>query len=79
MMTDAEHDKVYETLVDVITPEGVHWKDIVAAVNASGVRVKNWLEVRGIIQWMKDNAVIKRTDDIHVEVYVWIWEDSNVV
>jgi len=71
-LSRADVDRVYEVLDEVITRRGTGWKEIVRAVKASGVKVGNWLDVRGVLQWMMNEGEIERTPDIRTETYVKI-------
>lgn len=46
-----------------------NWKDIVHAVEWQNCKVKNWMTIRGILQWYINEGLIERTDDVHVEEY----------
>lgn len=65
----ATRQNILTVLESTITTEGTEWSAIVAAVRGK-MAIKDWLTVRGVVQWMLDNGRIKRTDDVHREVYV---------
>lgn len=61
---------VVAVLRDAIKPEGTGWPDIMGAVKAAGIPVKNWLtEVRGPLQWLADRSEITRLDVPGDKVY----------
>lgn len=54
----------------------VVWKDLVERVKAH-FEVKNWLHVRGILQELKGEGLVKRTDDIFEEVHVLVQDRAE--
>tara|TARA_R110000851_G_C13102760_1_gene569299 strand:- start:63312 stop:63521 length:210 start_codon:yes stop_codon:yes gene_type:complete len=58
-------------LLDVISndSEAVMWNDIVIAVSAK-MNIKNWLDVRSVLQELLDEELIERTPSVYVEEYV---------
>ncbi|KWO59793.1 hypothetical protein [Burkholderia territorii] len=48
--------------------EPVDWQDIVKAVNAQ-MTVRNWLYVRGVLQYARDRGEFERLPSVHVEQY----------
>ena len=55
-------------IVDETGTEATSWQEIVKVVGAE-IKVKNWLDVRGIIQYMLNNKMIARVNNVHVEAY----------
>jgi len=45
------------------------WADIVKSVEQAKIPVKNWLVVRGVLQWMINEKMVVRTKNIHQEKY----------
>ena len=45
------------------------WDDIVNSVNQAKIPVKNWLVVRGVLQWMINEKMVVRTKNVHEEIY----------
>jgi hypothetical protein len=45
-------------------------KDFVEPITESKARVKNWLSIRGVIQWYINAGLIKRTKDVRNEEWV---------
>lgn len=64
-MKAADKQKVLAALFTTIKASAtpVCWTELMTAVNATGVKVKNWLEVRNILQWLMDEKVIARCND----------------
>jgi hypothetical protein len=66
----ATPDNIYEVLNNVcISGKTVSFLQMMDAINASGMKIKNWLKVRGVLQYMINNNMISRTSDLHVEEY----------
>lgn len=47
----------------------INWQTIVEEIKNSKCRVKNWLTIRSILQYFKDENFIERTKDLKVEEY----------
>jgi hypothetical protein len=45
------------------------WNDIIQSVNQAKIPVKNWLVVRGVLQWMINEKMVVRIKNIHQEQY----------
>jgi len=45
------------------------WDDIVNSVNQAKIPVKNWLVVRGVLQWMINEKMVVRIKNVHEEIY----------
>ena len=60
---------VYDILVNVITEQGTTWQEITAAVKKE-YSIKNWLKVRGVLQFYINENKIERTDDMFSETYI---------
>lgn len=68
-MKSADQLRVLAILDKTIPAEGkVEWKDIVKAVSAE-MKIGNWMDVRGVLQFMKDGDMIIRHPDIMIEAY----------
>jgi hypothetical protein len=63
----ATADSVLAYLIDGSTK--FSWHDVVQAMNENGVKVKNWLKVRGLLQERINLGMIKRTRSVKVEEY----------
>tara|TARA_R100001463_G_scaffold124249_1_gene181174 strand:+ start:247 stop:489 length:243 start_codon:yes stop_codon:yes gene_type:complete len=73
-MTKAQQT-AYTAILDFIDgqeselqPKTLAWKTIVATVRAKH-RVKNWMTIRGVLQFFKNEGLLNRTSDLHVEEY----------
>jgi hypothetical protein len=68
-MKAADQHRVLEILDKVIPVEGnIEWKSIVKSVSAE-MKITNWMDVRGILQYMISNKIIKRHPDVTIEAY----------
>lgn len=61
-------------LIQIITKDGIEWGDIVEEISNSlakkSVAIKDWMEVRNLIQDLKNEQVIERTNNLEKEIYV---------
>ncbi|WP_155631480.1 hypothetical protein [Burkholderia cepacia] len=55
-------------LTATIGENPVHWSEIKTAVSEK-MSIRNWLDVRGVLQWGINNGRFKRIPDVHVEAY----------
>jgi hypothetical protein len=63
--------KIVSVLQLAISKTGhCEWTDMVKAINAAGIKITNWMVVRGILQWMIDQQMVVRDADISVERYI---------
>ena len=47
------------------------WQELVKEVQASGATVRNWLTIRGVLQWFINEGLIKRNrSDLNIEEYI---------
>jgi hypothetical protein len=74
-MTKAQQT-TYTVILDFIDgresalkPKTIAWETIVATVRAKH-RIKNWMPIRGVLQFFKNEGLINRTSDLHVEEYI---------
>lgn len=67
-MTPAKQRQCLAILTKTITAVPVDWSDIVKAVEAE-MTIKNWLHVRGVLQYMLNQKQIARVDDVFTERY----------
>jgi hypothetical protein len=61
-------------LKTVVAGKETSWTAIMAAVVADGIEIKNWMDVRGVLQWTINKKVIARTPGTMTENYVRIGE-----
>ncbi len=61
-----------EVMIDLILKgDSFEWSEVMEAVKASGVKVKNWMFVRSVLQAYIDGEFITRdTSDLNVERYI---------
>lgn len=45
------------------------WDDIINSVNQAKIPVKNWMDVRGVLQWMINQKMVVRIKNVHIEQY----------
>lgn len=69
-MKAADKTKVIEALTATITDQPTNWKDIVKAVEATGVTVKDWREVRNFLYRLMQEGKVQRLPSINAEAYV---------
>lgn len=62
-------NKCLVILRNTILDEPTHWQTIMNAVSKEMV-IKNWLDVRGVLQWMLNQGEIRRINDVHTERYI---------
>jgi len=61
------NQKILDGLTKILEEENkIEWKFVVENLGFSG----NWLKVRGVIQFMLDETIIKRTQDLKTETYL---------
>lgn len=71
-MSQKRVDEIKGILYETIQAETfTSWGVIVDAISGK-VKIKNWYEVRNVLQWLLDNSIIKRVSDIHNEEYLRI-------
>jgi len=69
MLTKAAQQKVREILLRVITDKATSWWTIREAV-AFQMTIKNWLDVRAVLQRLIDEQLVRRTNTIRREEYI---------
>ena len=67
--SEQKYNLIHKTLLDIITPKGIEWKDIVSEIGKV-MSVDDWWKVRGVIGDLKDEGLITRTDSVVREIYV---------
>jgi len=68
-LTLTKQTQVLTILHKSITATPVDWEALMSAVK-SEVQIKNWLDVRGVLQFLIDQKVVMRIDRADVEQYV---------
>lgn len=74
-MAKATMDGVKNIILDMVEDgrKEMTWAEIVAAVSAK-CTVSNWMMVRSVLQIVINAGIIKRTSDVHAEVYAIVFE-----
>jgi len=77
-MTKAqEHaQSIIEGLLDGEVSKLEWRKDFVEPIKATKIRVRNWLNIRGVIQWYINEGYIVRTKDVRKEEWVAVNQQS---
>ena len=63
------NEKIYNAIQTALRNGTCTWSDIVKSVEDAKIPVKNWMDVRGVMQWMINEKIIVRIKDIHTEQY----------
>lgn len=62
-------DEVFIALGLVLKNGKALWSDMMNAVKAAKIKVVNWLDVRGVLQFMINEKLIVRTKNVSKEEY----------
>ena len=65
-----KNEKILTAIQDALKNGMCDWADIVQSVEDAKIPVKNWMHVRGVLQWMINEKIIVRVKDVHKEQYV---------
>jgi hypothetical protein len=63
------NEKIYNAIQTAFRNGTCAWSDIVKSVEDAKIPVKNWMDVRGVLQWMLNEKIIVRIKDVHKEQY----------
>ena len=64
-------DNIYTVLKSNLVPgKVISWTDMMVIVQAHGMKVKNWMQVRGVLQFMLNEQMLSRTDNLYKEEYL---------
>jgi hypothetical protein len=64
------NDNIRKVFFDLSSnKDRIEWFQIVEAINASGMRIKNWMIVRNVLQGMIEQGMFVRSSNVHQEVY----------
>jgi len=66
----SKNEKIFNAIQKAISNGSCEWSDIVQSVEDAKIPVKNWMEVRGVLQWMRNEKIIARVKDVHKEQYI---------
>lgn len=64
-------------ILQMVTSGHGEWTQIAEEVKKE-FAVKNWLHIRSILQHLRDHNIVKRTEDLHTEIYVLGKEDPRL-
>ena len=63
------NEKIFKAIQNALANGSCDWGDIVQSVNNSKITIKNWMVVRGVLQWMIDEQMIVRLNNVYKEEY----------
>ena len=66
------NEKIFNAIQKAIVNGSCSWADIVQSVEDAKIPVKNWLIVRGVLQWMINEKIIVRVKDVEKEQYITV-------
>lgn len=62
--------KVERVIYNQVLADQGEWDQLVGAIEAAGIVVKNWLTVRSVLQGMiNDGLVVRDYSDMQIELY----------
>jgi len=64
-----KNEKILVAIQSALKDGMCDWNDIIQSVNQAKIPVKNWLVVRGVLQWMINEKMVVRIKNIHQEQY----------
>ena len=65
-----KNEKIAKAIDSAIRNGSGEWSDIVQSVNDAKITIKNWMTVRGVLQWMLDEKMIVRVNSVQKEQYI---------
>jgi hypothetical protein len=66
----SKNEKIFNAIQKAISNGSCEWSDIVQSVEDAKIPIKNWMDVRGVLQWMRNEKIIARVKDVHKEQYI---------
>jgi len=69
-MTAEHYEAIQTVLKKVISKKGTDWDVIMEKINSEGLKIKNWLQVRAVLQGLISQKLVSRTSDLNEEIYV---------
>jgi hypothetical protein len=66
----SKNEKIAKAIQNAIRNGSCEWSDIVQSINDAKITIKNWMTVRGVLQWMLDEKIIVRVNNVHKEQYI---------
>lgn len=64
-----KNEKIYNAIQTALRNGTCTWGEIVKSVEDAKIPIKNWMVVRGVLQWMLNEKMIVRIKDVHIEQY----------
>ena len=65
-----KNQKIFNALNEKLSKNpNCSWKELSAAVTAAAIPIKNWRTVRGVLQFMLNEKMVARTNNLHHEIY----------
>lgn len=68
-ITIERYNLIRNRLLEIITKKGTSWKEIVSSIDKI-TKVKNWLVVRGVLQDLRNENLVDRTNNVWEEIYI---------
>ena len=68
-ITIERYNLIRNRLLEIITKKGTNWKEIVSSIDKI-TKVKNWLVVRGVLQDLRNENLVDRTNNVWEEIYI---------
>ena len=69
LIMPSKNDRIFLAIGDAFKDGLCEWSDIVESVKSAKIPIKNWLVVRGVLQWMINEQMVVRINNIHKEQY----------
>jgi hypothetical protein len=63
------NEKILQAIQSAFKNGLCEWDDIINSVNQAKIPVKNWMDVRGVLQWMINQKMVVRIKNVHIEQY----------
>lgn len=67
-----KNEKIFNAIQNAFKNNLCEWDDIIQSVEQAKIPVKNWMDVRGVLQWMINTKMIVRIKNVHKEQYAII-------
>ncbi len=75
-ITIERYNLIRNRLLEIITKKGTNWKEIVSSIDKI-TKVKNWLVVRGVLQDLRNENLVDRTNNVWEEIYISTKQESK--
>ena len=63
------NEKIYNAIQTALRNGTCTWSDIMQAVTDAKISVKNWMDVRGVLQFMINEKIVVRIKNVNKEQY----------